>query len=178
MTSQDRRTSLFRGEAYEYHFREQESRGVLNTSIRRPWSIALASTVLLCAALSYTLVARVEVVYRAEGAMKLNPVQDGLRNERRAIAYVQGEPDLSVKPGARVRLELLRPTSGGSRFMDGRLVASAQAPTRVEIALDRPLNRQAIADAGASIPIRIHAVECRQSLWRWVLSTSPGCLEQ
>ena len=178
MTPQDRRSSLFRGEAFEYHFREQESRGVLNTSIRRPGLIALASIVLLGAALSYTLVAQVEVVYRAEGAMKLQPVQGGLRSERLAIAYVQGKPDLSVKPGARVRLELLRPTSGGSRFMDGRLLALARAPTRVEIALDRPLARQVIADGGASIPIRIHAMRCRQSLWRWVLSTSSGCLER
>lgn len=109
--------------------------------------------------------------------MKLQPVQGG-RGERLAIAYIHGKPDLSVKPGARVRLEFLRPASGGSQFMEGRLVAVAQAPTRVEIALERRVERQVIADGGASVPIRIHAVGCRESLWRWVLSSSSGCLEQ
>jgi hypothetical protein len=169
VTSQNR-SSFFRGEAFEYHFREQESRGVLNTSMSRPWSIALAAMILICAALTYTLVAQVEVVYRAEGTMKLD--------ERLAVAYVHGTPDMRVKPGARVRLELLRPISAGSRFIDGRLTTLARAPMRLEIALDQPAGDQVNASGGASIPVRIHAVGCRQSLWRFALGTPSGCPER
>lgn len=167
-TPQDR-SSLFRGEAFEYHFREQESRGVLNTSMRHSGSIALASIVLVSAALIYTLVTRVEVVYRAEGTLQLGPV---------AIAYLHGQPDLSVKPGARVRIELLRPLSAGSQFIDGRLTAVARAPARVEISLDRRIEGWVGAGGQAPIPIRIHAVSCRQILWRWMLSNTTNCLER
>jgi hypothetical protein len=169
VTSQNR-SSLFRGEAFEYHFREQESRGVLNTSTSHPWRIVLGAMILACAALTYTLVAQVEVVYRAEGTMKLD--------ERLAVAYVHGTPDMSVKPGARVRLELLRPISAGSQFIDGRLAALARAPTRLEIALDQPVGDPVNASGGASIPVRIHAVGCRQSLWRFALGTASGCRER
>jgi hypothetical protein len=177
VTSQDR-SSLFRGEAFEYHFREQESRGVLNTSMRHPWSIVLASILLLCAALTYTLVAEVEVVYRAEGAMKLQAAGGDPRSERLAIVYVHGRPYLSVKPGARVRLELLRPMSGGSQFIDGRLTALARAPTRLEIALDQPAGDQVSTGGGNPIPVRIHAVGCLQSLWRLPLNASSACPER
>ena len=158
------RSSLFREEAFEYHFREQESRGILNTSIRHPWSIALASMLLLFTALTYSLAARVEVVYRIEGAMKP-------RGEQLVVAYVSGGLNFNIKPGVRVRLELLRPSSSRSRFIDGRVTAVARAPAQLEIALDRPVE-------GGSLPIRIHAVGCRQSLWRFALSPSSGCQEQ
>lgn len=168
-------SSLFRGEAFEYHFREQESRGVLNTSMRHPWPIALASMLLLSVALTYILVTRVEVVYRAEGAMKLETVQGGARGARLAIAYVHGTPDLVVTPGTRVRLELLRPTSAASQFIDGRLGAASRAPTRLEISLDQAIVDQPRAGGGDLIPIRIHAVGCQQSLWRFMLSTNSRC---
>jgi hypothetical protein len=155
------RSSLFREEAFEYHFREQESRGVLNTSIRHPWSIALTSMLLLCMALTCLLVAQVEVVYRVEGAMEPT-------GERLAVAYVPREADINIEPGARVRVELLRPRSSRSQFIDGRVTAVARAPARLEIALDRPV------EVGFS-PIRIHAVGCRKSLWRFALSPSSGC---
>lgn len=165
------RSSLFRSEAFEYHFREQESRGVLNTSIRHPWLISLASMALLGAALTYTVVARVEVVYRVEGTMTLAPVRASLKSGRLAIAYVYSKPDLSLRPGARVRLELLRPISGHSQFVDGRLTALARAPLRLEIVLDQPVE-------GTPLPVRIHAVGCRQSLLRFALDAASGCPER
>ena len=173
------RSSLFRGEAFEYHFREQESRGVLNTSLRRPWSIAIASMALLCVALTYALVAQVEVVYRAEGSMKLEAAQAGSGRERVVIAYLHGKPGLPpVKPGAQVRLELLRPRSGSPQFVDGRLTASARAPMRLEIALDQRAAEQVSASGEAPIPVRVHAVGCRQSLWRLAMSATSGCPER
>ena len=177
VTSQAR-SSLFRGEAFEYHFREQESRGVLNTSTRHPWSIALASLVLLSVALTYTLVAQVEVVYRAEGAMKPRSVQGSPGGEQLVIAYVRGASELQVKLGAHVRLEFLRPVGGRSRFIDGRLTALARAPMRLDIALDHPVEAQVSEAGGTLIPIRIHAVGCRKSLWRLALSPTSGCLER
>jgi hypothetical protein len=169
--------SLFRGEAFEYHFREQESRGVLNTSIRHPWSIAFVSIVLLCVALTYTLSIQVELVYRAAGSMRLEHVPGSLASEQLAIAYI-GEVDPRVKPGARVRLELLRPVGARSQFLDGRLAAIARAPLRLEIALDQPAEDQASARAGAPLPIRIHAVVCKQSLWRVSLKATSACPER
>jgi len=146
--------------------------------MRHPWSIALASIALLCVALTYTVVARVEVVYRAEGAMRLEPVREGLRSKRLVIAYVYGKADLRVKPGARVRLELLRPISGRSQFIDGRLTALARAPLRLEIALDQPVEDRISADGGSLIPVRIHAEGCRQILMRLALSATASCLER
>jgi hypothetical protein len=177
ITSQGR-PSLFRGEAFAYHFREQESRGVLNTSLRHPWSIVLASIVLAAMAVTYTLVTQVEVVYRVEGAMNATPVHGAHRGERLAIAYVHGKPDLEVNPGARVRLELLEPLGSRSHYIDGRLSALAREPLRLEIVLDQPVADPVVAEGRAPIPIRIHAVGCRQSLWRLALSATSGCLKR
>jgi hypothetical protein len=177
VTSQAR-PSLFRGEAFEYHFREQESRGVLNTSIRHPWSIAIVSIVLLCVALTYTLSTQVEVVYRAEGSMRVERAPGSLDAKQLAILYVHGTADPQLNPGARVRLELLRPIDGRSQFLDGRLTAAAREPSRLEIALDQPEEDRASVREGALLPVRIHAVVCKQSLWRVPLNATSGCLER
>jgi len=110
--------------------------------------------------------------------MRLEPVREGLRSKRLVIAYVYGKADLRVKPGARVRLELLRPISGRSQFIDGRLTALARAPLRLEIALDQPVEDRISADGGSLIPVRIHAEGCRQILMRLALSATASCLER
>ena len=169
---------VFRGEAFEYHFREQDSRGVLNTSIRHPWLLFLVSILNLGGALTYTLVAQVEVIYRAEGTMRLESPAGKPGHEQLAVATVQGKSEPDVKPGASVRLELLRPVGGRSQFIDGRLTALSRTPLRLEIALGQTSGPPANLSQEAAIPIRIHAVVCSQSLWRLALSAIPGCAER
>jgi uncharacterized protein involved in exopolysaccharide biosynthesis len=166
---------LFRREAFEHHFREQESRGVLDTSARCSWLGWAVSLALVVGALTYAQFARVEVAYRADAVVRLDGLSPVSNDEWLASIYVPGNGTINLPPGTRVRLETLRATAGRLPFIDGRLLAIARTPSAVRLQIVLSASDFALltgaTTATASIPVRIHAPLYEQSLLRYAVST-------
>jgi hypothetical protein len=129
VTSDSSGSRLFRDEAIEHHFRDPDSRGVLQASPLWTWSLLLISAILAIAAVVFVSVAQVEVLDRAEGVVQIDDAAGVVQPAGPYVVVFLADKDGPfVHPGDSVRLELRDYPRGEFGIIEGRVIRIAPQP--------------------------------------------------
>ncbi len=124
MESKSTGSDVYREEAIQHHFRDQDSYGVLKVSPPWTWMVFLVTGVLIAAAGIFVFVSEIDSSVRVEGFIQkdeagyaLKPADDSVY----IVASLEGKAAASANVGDMARIEMRGEQTGRKKFIQGRI---------------------------------------------------------
>lgn len=119
---------VYREEAIQHHFRDQDSYSALKVSPPWTWMVFLMTGVLIAAAGIFVFVAEIDSSVRVEGFIRKDETEHAIKPADDAIyivASLNGKAAASVHVGDMARIEMRGEQTGKPKFVQGRITRLA-----------------------------------------------------